>query len=340
MKLNQRILFIILLLALPIFVATTSYSEAKQTSQKTQSKTLSKSSKAKKSTAKKAPVKQADRFSALVVDANTGHILYEKNAGATRYPASLTKMMTLYLTFEALKTGKLDITDTLPVSAKAARQPQTNISLDAGDRLPVKTAIESLVVRSANDSSMVLAEALGGTEWNFALMMNKKARELGMKGTVFRNPNGLPNSQQVTTAYDMARIGIALRRDFPQYYPYFKLTEFTHNGITYPGHNRVMGRYSGVDGIKTGFINASGFNLVTSVKKNGYSLVAVIMGGSSGAARDNAMIDLLDKTFAGLASKQKNLAQNQFGNQTFAPQAVEPSAGGSEAVTTANAAVQ
>jgi D-alanyl-D-alanine carboxypeptidase len=274
---------------------------------------MSKKPAARKKTAsvrRAAPVSSAsgEKFAALVVDASTGRVLYEKNAGSMRYPASLTKMMTLYLTFDALKRGTISINDAMPVSEKAASQPQTNISLNAGDRLPVKTAIESLVVRSANDSSMVLAEYLGGTQWNFALMMTQKARELGMTGTVFRNPNGLPDDQQYTTAYDMAKLGIALRRDFPEYYPYFKIEKFSYNGITYPTHNRVMKRYDGADGIKTGYIRASGFNLVTSVKRDGYNIVGVIMGGASSSARDDAMIDMLDRTFAQLESGKKNVA--------------------------------
>lgn len=248
-------------------------------------------------------------FSALVVDASTGHILYEKNAGSVRYPASLTKMMTLYMTFDALKKGKLSMQQSLPVSTKAASQPQTNIALDAGDRLPVRTAIESLVVRSANDSAMVLAEAIGGTQWNFALMMTKKARQLGMKNTVFRNPNGLPDTQQHTTAYDMARLGIALRRDFPEYYPFFSLREFSHNGVNYVTHNHVLERYDGADGIKTGYIRASGFNLVTSVKRGHYNIVAVIMGGSTANSRDNQMIAMLDRTFAQLENKNRGVAK-------------------------------
>lgn len=249
----------------------------------------------------------ANHYSALVVDASTGHVLYEKDAAAVRYPASLTKMMTLYLTFDAIKRGKLDMDDELVVSAKAASQPQTNIALEKGDRLPVKTAIESVVVRSANDSAMVLAEAIGHTEWDFALMMSQKARELGMKNTVFHNPNGLPDNRQHTTAFDMARLAIALRRDFPEYYPFFKLQSVTYKGVTYPGHNHVMERYPGADGVKTGYIRASGFNLVTSVQRDGYTLVAVIMGGNSAQSRDNQMINLLDRTFAQLESK-KNLA--------------------------------
>ncbi len=238
-----------------------------------------------------------NHYSALVIDANTGNVLYEKNANSLRYPASLTKMMTLYLTFDALKKGKLQLDDRLWVSAKAARQPQTNIALSKNEKILVRTAIESIVVRSANDAAMVLAEALGKNEWNFAQMMSQKARALGMRNTVFRNPNGLPNMQQHTTAWDMARLAIALRRDFPEYYPFFKEQTLTFRGVMYPGHNHVMERYSGVDGVKTGYIRASGYNLVTSIRKNGYTLVAVIMGSPSARSRDNRMIALLNHVF-------------------------------------------
>lgn len=324
MKWNIRTILLAALLILPISpmaVLTSFEAEAKQaqkaqSSVKSKAKTKKKIPPSRKSYSKKRSVRNSSavlqaRFSALVVNASNGRILYEKDAGGIRYPASLTKMMTLYLTFEALEKGKLQMSGFLPVSEKAAVQPQTNISLNAGDRLPVRTAIESLIVRSANDSSVVLAEALGGTVWNFSLMMTQKARALGMKDTVFRNPNGLPDDQQVTTAYDMAKLGIALRRDFPEYYPMFRITSFTHDGVTYPGHNRVMTRYAGADGIKTGYIRASGFNLVTSVKKNGYNLVAVIMGGTSASARDNAMINMLDRTFAQLEDSQKSIAEDE-----------------------------
>lgn len=274
------------------------------------SKKTNKKSKKKQSNKNTAAAQEA-RFAALVVDANTGRVLYEKNAAAIRYPASLTKMMTLYLTFDALKKGKLKMSQTLPVSQKAASQPQTNISLSEGDRLPMETAIESVVVRSANDSSVVLAEAIAGTEWNFALQMTKKARELGMKNTVFRNPNGLPDNKQHTTAFDMARLAIALRRDFPEYYRYFSVQSFEYNGVTYPGHNRVMARYEGADGVKTGFIRASGFNLVTSVRRDNYNIVAVIMGGVSANSRDNQMIAMLDRTFAQLESNKKSKLARQ-----------------------------
>ena len=247
-----------------------------------------------------------ERFAEIVVDATNGRVLEQVNADAQRYPASLTKMMTLYLTFDALKKKKLFLTDRLPVSAKAARQPETNIDLQSGDSISVEDCILSIVVRSANDSAMVLAEGVGKTEWNFAQLMTAKARQLGMSNTIFRNPNGLPDAGQFTSARDMAKLGIALRRDFPQYFPYFKIQEFSYDGKIYPGHNRVIGRFDGVDGIKTGYINASGFNLVTSVKRDGKSIVAVIMGGTSGASRDNQMVALLERTFNQFAAQDRS----------------------------------
>ncbi|MDX2073529.1 MAG: D-alanyl-D-alanine carboxypeptidase family protein [Alphaproteobacteria bacterium] len=289
-------------------------SSGKSTKAKAKSSSKKKTSSTKKRLKKRYGARpsapSADKFAAVVVDASTGQVLYEKNAGDLRYPASLTKMMTLYLTFDALKRGKLRLNQKLPVSAKAAGQPQTNINLSEGDWLTVEEAIEALVVRSGNDASVVLAEKLGGTVWSFAQMMTQKARELGMRDTVFRNPNGLPDNGQYTNAFDMARLGIALRRDFPEYYPYFKTERFDFRGVTYTTHNRVMLRYNGADGIKTGYIRASGFNLVTSVKKSGYNIVAVIMGGPSGTVRDDMMINMLDRTFAELASKrQSSMAQ-------------------------------
>ncbi len=243
------------------------------------------------------------RYAALIMNPITGEVYHQRNADERRYPASLTKMMTLYLLFEALEKGKASLDARMDVSELAARQPQTNLSLDAGDSIPVETAIESLVVRSANDVSVVVAEALGGDVDNFAQMMTKKARQLGMTNTVFKNPNGLPNTGQVTTARDMAKLGIALKRDFPKYYHYFATRQFSHNGVTYYTHNRVMLRYAGVDGIKTGFVGASGFNLVTSAVRGGRPLVGVVMGGSTGAWRDNRMIALLDDSYSTIANR-------------------------------------
>jgi D-alanyl-D-alanine carboxypeptidase len=244
------------------------------------------------------------RYSAIVIDATTGQILYEKNSHAIRYPASLTKMMTLYLTFDALQKGRITMDQTFPVSAKAASMPQTNIALQEGSTLSVRDAIGALVIRSANDAAIVLGEGLGRTTWNFALTMTQKARSLGMRDTVFRNPNGLPDSQQYTTAYDLAILALALRRDFPEYYPYFKTTEFSYNGRTYPTHNHLVGHYPGCDGLKTGFINASGYNLVASARRNNMSIVGVVMGGRTSRSRDSDMVRLLDKGFVQIAQKK------------------------------------
>lgn len=238
----------------------------------------------------------------FIIDADTGKILEAENADSPRYPASLTKMMTLYLTFEALKKNKLELDQTIPVSEHASMQPQTNIALQPGDRLAVKDAILSIVVRSANDAAVTLGEALGGTEEGFARKMTEKARALGMRNTVFFNASGLPEPRQHTTARDMATLGLALRRDFPQYFPFFKTESFSYHGKTYPTHNHVMTRYDGVDGIKTGYIRASGFNLVTSAKRDGHNLVGVVLGGPTWRERDDKMIALLDKNFTQLAA--------------------------------------
>jgi len=233
------------------------------------------------------------RFAAIVVDANTGKTLYSANAGARRYPASLTKMMTLYLTFEALKAGKIKKTTPVSFSAQAAAQPPTKLGVRAGGSVPVETAIYSLITRSANDSAYALAELLGGSEPAFARLMTAKARTLGMQSTVFRNPHGLPNTAQFTTARDMATLGIALREHFPQYYSYFSVRSFQYGKQRIANHNRLLGKVKGVDGIKTGYTRASGFNLVSSVSDNGRKIVAVVMGGQSGSSRDRQMAELI-----------------------------------------------
>lgn len=251
------------------------------------------------------------KYAAIVIDTDTNQVLHEASADAIRHPASLTKMMTLYLTFEAIKQGKLRFNEQLTASAHAAAMPQTNLSLKAGDRIDVDTAIKSLVVRSANDVSVVLAEALAKSEWQFAVRMTNKARELGMSKTVFRNANGLPDVRQVTTARDLAKLSIALRRDFPQYYHYFKVESFEYKGRTYNTHNRVMRDYPGADGLKTGYINMSGFNLATSVRRDGYSVVAVVMGGRTARSRDDHMKDLLNRSL-------RQLAQSRPAGATYA----------------------
>ncbi len=273
----------------------------------------------KRSSAKRANVTQQDgtkspRYSAIIMNPVTGEVYHSQNADAQRYPASLTKMMTLYLLFEALEQKKIDLDDRMDVSAYAARMPQTNLALDEGDRIEVETAIKALVVRSANDVSVVIAERLGGDVETFGKMMTAKARMLGMKNTVFKNPNGLPNPDQHTTARDMAKLGIALKRDFPKYYPYFSTLQFSHNGVTYYTHNRVLLRYAGTDGIKTGYIGASGFNLVSSVVRGGRPVVGAVMGGSSGRWRDDRMINLLDDAYRTIASRGAAKGRNYPGN--------------------------
>jgi D-alanyl-D-alanine carboxypeptidase len=239
---------------------------------------------------------------AIIVDADSGAILYESNAKTRTYPASLTKMMTLYLLFEAVEAKRFKLDDMLKVSAHAAKQPATDLGLAKGQQITVEKAILALVVRSANDVAVVIAEALGGTESQFAAMMTKKARELGMTSTKFRNASGLPNPGQVTTARDMAILSRALITRFPDFYSYFSAHSFTHRGRVYTSHNRVLLSYPGADGLKTGYIRASGFNLATSATRDGRRLVAVVLGGRSARSRDLKMIDLLDQGFA-LAAK-------------------------------------
>ncbi|MBD0416318.1 SPOR domain-containing protein [Oryzicola mucosus] len=233
------------------------------------------------------------KYAAIVIDARTGQTLYSSSADEARFPASLTKMMTLYLTFEALAAGKINKSSPVTYSAKAAAESPTKLGVRAGGSVSVETAILSLVTRSANDSATALGEMLAGSEQNFARAMTAKARSLGMAGTVFQNAHGLPNPAQKTTARDMAKLGIALREHFPQYYAYFSTRSFKYGKQTIPNHNRLLGRVKGVDGIKTGYTRASGFNLVSSVSEGNRRIVAVVMGGTSGAARDNQMADLI-----------------------------------------------
>ncbi|QND60704.1 MULTISPECIES: D-alanyl-D-alanine carboxypeptidase [Mesorhizobium] len=236
----------------------------------------------------------AARQAAIVVDAKTGKVLYSVDANGRRYPASLTKMMTLYLTFEAMAKGKISRNSPVVFSAHASAEAPTKLGVKPGGSVTVETAILSIVTKSANDSATALGEMLGGDETTFARMMTAKARQLGMNGTVFRNANGLPDPGQFTTARDMATLGIALREHFPQYYGYFSQRSFLYGRQRINGHNRLLGRIKGVDGIKTGYTRASGFNLVSSVSDGNRRLVAVVMGGTSGGSRDNQMASLIN----------------------------------------------
>lgn len=240
-------------------------------------------------------VAASSKYAAVVIDANTGKTLFASSATSPRYPASLTKMMTLYLIFEGMKSGKIKKTTKIPFSAQASAKPPTKLGVKAGSSVTVETIILSLVTKSANDSAAAIAEYLGGSEEGFARIMTAKARKLGMTGTVFRNASGLPNTSQHSTARDMAMLGIALREHFPQYYGYFSTRSFAYGRHRMANHNRLLGRVKGVDGIKTGYTRASGFNLVSSVKVGDRSIVAVVMGGQTGRARDNHMADLIRK---------------------------------------------
>jgi len=233
------------------------------------------------------------KYASFIIDANTGKVLYSRNADAPRYPASLTKMMTLYMLFDAMEQGKVTKDTRVPFSAHAASMQPTKLGVPAGKSISVETAIYSLVTKSANDAAAAIGELLGGTESHFAEMMTAKARALGMSKTTFRNASGLPNSRQVTTARDMATLGIALQEHFPRQFRYFDTPSFKYGRTTMRNHNRLLGRVAGVDGIKTGYTRASGFNLVTSVHKDGRSIIGVVMGGKSGASRDAHMQELL-----------------------------------------------
>lgn len=240
-----------------------------------------------------APASANSRYAAYVLDARTGQVLFARNENAKRYPASLTKMMSLYLLFEAMESGRVNKNSRIPISAKAAAEPPTKIGLKAGSTIRVEDAILSMITRSANDISTAVGEFLGGSEANFARMMTAKAKQLGMNNTQFRNAHGLPNPQQFTTARDMAILGVALREHFPRQYPYFSTRSFTLGKKRIGNHNRLLGRVEGADGIKTGYTRASGFNLVSSVQSNGRSVVAVVMGGQSARSRDDHMAALL-----------------------------------------------
>ncbi|MET3588188.1 D-alanyl-D-alanine carboxypeptidase [Pseudorhizobium tarimense] len=244
-----------------------------------------------------APAQAAPKYAGIVVDANTGKVLYSDDPDGLRYPASLTKMMTIYLTFEALEAGRIRLDSKVPVSANAAKEPPSKLGVRAGGSLTVDQAIKALVTRSANDVATALGEFLGGSEARFAQIMTNKARALGMTRTTYRNAHGLPNTAQMTTARDQARLGMALRQHFPQYYGYFSTRSFKFGKQTIGNHNRLLGSVDGVDGIKTGYIRAAGFNLVTSMQRDGRSIVGVVIGGRTGASRDAQMRKLVAEYF-------------------------------------------
>jgi D-alanyl-D-alanine carboxypeptidase len=245
-----------------------------------------------------APMARAAVHASIVVDADSGKVIEARNAGARTYPASLTKLMTLFLVFGEVRSGSLTFGSQLKVSRHAAAQAATHLGLRPGEIISVKQAILAIVTESANDAAVVLAEAVGGTEDRFATMMNLEARRLGMKDTTFRNASGLPNSHQLTTARDMATLALALIHDFPDDYHFFSVRSFAFHGRIIRGHDHLLGRYPGADGMKTGFTSASGFNLVSSARRQGCRLVGVVLGGASIRSRDRHMMRLLDVAFA------------------------------------------
>ena len=238
-------------------------------------------------------VPSSPAFSAIVVDANSGRTLYSADENGLRHPASITKVMTLYLLFEQLDSGAMTLRTQIPISQHAASQEPSKLGLAPGDSISVDDAIKAVVTRSANDIAVAIAEAVGQSESNFADMMTRKAHALGMTNTLYRNASGLPNDEQVTTARDLTILGRSLEERFPGYFRYFSTAQFDFDGEIIGNHNHLLGRIDGVDGIKTGYTRASGFNLLTSVHRDGRSLLAVVMGGRSAAGRDRIMANLI-----------------------------------------------
>jgi D-alanyl-D-alanine carboxypeptidase len=244
-----------------------------------------------------APPARAQDYAAIVVDAQTGAVLQSIDAHARWYPASLTKVMTVYLALEAIEAGRLKLDEELTVSEHAAAQPPTELGIGAGDKITVEQAILAIILQSANDVAVALAERLGGTEEAFAKSMTAKAQELGMARTQFRNATGLPDPDQVTTARDMTILGKALIDNFPQHYHFFSSKSFSYAGHTFGTINGILSRYPGADGIKTGFTCGSGYNLLASAVRDGRRLIGVLLGGISNEDRHGEMIALLDKAY-------------------------------------------
>ncbi|MCW8915852.1 MAG: D-alanyl-D-alanine carboxypeptidase [Magnetovibrio sp.] len=245
-----------------------------------------------------APTLSHAKYASLVIDAKTGEVLHEINADTRNYPASLTKMMTLYMMFEAIEEGRLRMDDRIMMSKRAARQPPSKLGIKVGHTFSVETAIRALAVKSANDVAAAAAEHLGGTERQFALLMTAKARKLGMSNTTFRNASGLPHRGQLSTARDMSTLARMLLTHFPHRYHYFSEPKFKFANKTYNSHNKLLTNYEGTDGIKTGYIRASGFNLVASVKRGDKRLIGVVFGAKNSKTRNHHMVKLLDKGWA------------------------------------------
>jgi len=286
-----------------------------------------------------APATVQAKYASYVIDAETGTVLHQINADTRNYPASLTKMMTLYMVFEALEDGRIRLEQKLKISARAARQPSSKLGLSKGGKITYEEAILAIVTKSANDVATAIGENLGGTERKFALSMTSRARAIGMSRTTFRNASGLPHRGQLSTAKDMATLALRLLKDFPQYYFYFSTKTFSHKGLVHKNHNALLKTYKGTDGIKTGYIRASGFNLVASVERNGQRLIGVVFGGRTSRARDKHMAKLLNKSYDKLGTthadvavkakiskkaRDRALAKLQWGIQVGAYKTTEP----------------
>lgn len=272
------------------------------------------------------PLWEQPRYAAIVVDANSGEVLYQQRADMPRHPASITKVMTLMLAFDALDRGELRLDDTVEMTPEAVRQPPSKLGLKLGEGLPVEDAIRVIAVKSANDVAVALAQRLAGSEAAFVQQMNAKARALGMSGTNFANASGLPNVNHFTTARDLAVLAAALFREHADRYAYFSQQEFAWRGRLMPNHNKLLGRVPGVDGIKTGYTSASGYTLLSSAVRNGQRLITVVLGTPSGFVRDNNVAELIEAAYAVLESRrwggrldmQTALGLEQ-GYQPFAP---------------------
>lgn len=240
---------------------------------------------------------RAEKYASIVIDAETDTVLHARHADAPRYPASLTKVMTLYMLFDEIKAGRIGLDDKLSVSKTAASQPPSNLRLSAGDKISVRDAIDALVTKSANDVAVVVAEKIGGSEDRFAALMTVKARTLGMNATNFYNASGLPDNRQVSTARDMAVLAEAMLEDHPDYYHYFSTTKFEWDGRTYKNHNKLLGRVQGVDGIKTGYTRASGFNLMASSMRGDRRIITIMLGGRTSGARNRHVADLIEAAY-------------------------------------------
>lgn len=244
------------------------------------------------------PVSQADdRYASIVIDVGSDQVLHDRFADSPRYPASLTKVMTLYMVFDALDNGQLTLEEELPVSTRASQAAPSKLGLAPGSTISVEDAILALVTKSANDVAIVVGERLGGSESRFAALMTVKARALGMQNTRFYNASGLPDTRQISTARDMATLAAHIMEDHGDYYSYFQTRSFSWGGRTYGNHNNLLGSVEGVDGIKTGYTRASGFNLMSTAERNGNRIITVVLGGATSRARDAHVTELLEAAF-------------------------------------------